>query len=215
MGPGQGTSLLPSPGSQGLLCSVLHTRPPTPCLHPPLPAPPQPGSSPSCCCGPERAWPCGGGDLPLRSLILAYHTTRICIWYLKWKSLFQKIIQHLEEEGLKNVVFTNCVRDENIQQVGAPPFHTLMLLLKYRSEIPEIISCSHKKQSFGEDPWVRWGSWGAGPVCTQGPELPRAAGRSGAAFSAVILRTISLADLPLCGRWLWSQLPASGGWPAL
>lgn len=29
----------------------------------------------------------------------------------------QKIIQHLEEEGLKNVVFTNCVRDENIQQV--------------------------------------------------------------------------------------------------
>uniref|UniRef100_A0A452RN04 Mitochondrial ribosome associated GTPase 1 n=1 Tax=Ursus americanus TaxID=9643 RepID=A0A452RN04_URSAM len=29
----------------------------------------------------------------------------------------QKIIQHLEGKGLKNVVFTNCVRDENIKQV--------------------------------------------------------------------------------------------------
>ncbi|XP_057590095.1 mitochondrial ribosome-associated GTPase 1 isoform X2 [Hippopotamus amphibius kiboko] len=29
----------------------------------------------------------------------------------------QKIIQHLEGEGLKNVIFTNCVKDENIKQV--------------------------------------------------------------------------------------------------
>ncbi|XP_022354941.1 mitochondrial ribosome-associated GTPase 1 isoform X2 [Enhydra lutris kenyoni] len=29
----------------------------------------------------------------------------------------QKIIQHLEGEGLKNVVFTSCVKDENIKQV--------------------------------------------------------------------------------------------------
>ncbi|XP_054364456.1 mitochondrial ribosome-associated GTPase 1 isoform X1 [Mirounga angustirostris] len=29
----------------------------------------------------------------------------------------KKIIQHLEGEGLKNVVFTNCVRDENIEQI--------------------------------------------------------------------------------------------------
>ncbi|XP_035965524.1 mitochondrial ribosome-associated GTPase 1 isoform X3 [Halichoerus grypus] len=29
----------------------------------------------------------------------------------------EKIIQHLEGEGLKNVVFTNCVRDENIKQI--------------------------------------------------------------------------------------------------
>jgi len=43
----------------------------------------------------------------------------------------QKIIQHLEGEGLKNVVFTNCVRDENIKQVGVPLFRTLVLLLKY------------------------------------------------------------------------------------
>lgn len=32
--------------------------------------------------------------------------------------LFQKIMQHLEREGLKNVIFTNCVKDENIKQVG-------------------------------------------------------------------------------------------------
>ncbi|XP_016061843.1 PREDICTED: mitochondrial ribosome-associated GTPase 1 isoform X1 [Miniopterus natalensis] len=29
----------------------------------------------------------------------------------------QKIIQHLEREGLKHVIFTNCVKDENIRQV--------------------------------------------------------------------------------------------------
>ncbi|XP_020929620.1 mitochondrial ribosome-associated GTPase 1 isoform X7 [Sus scrofa] len=29
----------------------------------------------------------------------------------------QKIMQHLEREGLKNVIFTNCVKDENIKQV--------------------------------------------------------------------------------------------------
>ncbi|XP_036121565.1 mitochondrial ribosome-associated GTPase 1 isoform X2 [Molossus molossus] len=29
----------------------------------------------------------------------------------------QKIIQHLEGEGLKNVIFTNCIKDENIKQV--------------------------------------------------------------------------------------------------
>ncbi|XP_019583889.2 mitochondrial ribosome-associated GTPase 1 isoform X1 [Rhinolophus sinicus] len=29
----------------------------------------------------------------------------------------QKIIQHLEREGLKNVIFTNCVKDENVKQV--------------------------------------------------------------------------------------------------
>nr|XP_030688046.1 mitochondrial ribosome-associated GTPase 1 isoform X2 [Globicephala melas] len=29
----------------------------------------------------------------------------------------QKIIQHLEGEGLKNVIFTNCVKDENIKQI--------------------------------------------------------------------------------------------------
>ncbi|XP_070288253.1 mitochondrial ribosome-associated GTPase 1 isoform X3 [Myotis yumanensis] len=29
----------------------------------------------------------------------------------------QKIIQHLEREGLKNVIFTNCIKDENIKQV--------------------------------------------------------------------------------------------------
>lgn len=32
--------------------------------------------------------------------------------------VFQKIIQHLEGEGLKNTIFTNCVKDENIKQVG-------------------------------------------------------------------------------------------------
>nr|KAF6425183.1 hypothetical protein HJG59_009233 [Molossus molossus] len=36
---------------------------------------------------------------------------------LKQKCLFQKIIQHLEGEGLKNVIFTNCIKDENIKQV--------------------------------------------------------------------------------------------------
>ncbi|KAM8783003.1 mitochondrial ribosome-associated GTPase 1 isoform 2-T2 [Rhynchonycteris naso] len=29
----------------------------------------------------------------------------------------QKIIQHLEGEGLKNIIFTNCIKDENIKQV--------------------------------------------------------------------------------------------------
>ncbi|KAL2769068.1 mitochondrial ribosome-associated GTPase 1, partial [Daubentonia madagascariensis] len=29
----------------------------------------------------------------------------------------QKIMQHLEGEGLKNVIFTNCVKDENVKQV--------------------------------------------------------------------------------------------------
>ncbi|XP_036295148.1 mitochondrial ribosome-associated GTPase 1 isoform X2 [Pipistrellus kuhlii] len=29
----------------------------------------------------------------------------------------QKILRHLEREGLKNVIFTNCVKDENIKQV--------------------------------------------------------------------------------------------------
>uniref|UniRef100_A0A673SNL8 Mitochondrial GTPase 1 n=1 Tax=Suricata suricatta TaxID=37032 RepID=A0A673SNL8_SURSU len=29
----------------------------------------------------------------------------------------QKIIQHLEGEGLKHVVFTSCVRDENVKQI--------------------------------------------------------------------------------------------------
>ncbi|XP_078291171.1 mitochondrial ribosome-associated GTPase 1 isoform X1 [Panthera onca] len=29
----------------------------------------------------------------------------------------QKIIQHLEGEGLKNVVFTNCLQDENVKQI--------------------------------------------------------------------------------------------------
>ncbi|XP_055280325.1 mitochondrial ribosome-associated GTPase 1 isoform X2 [Moschus berezovskii] len=29
----------------------------------------------------------------------------------------QKIIQHLEREGLKHVVFTNCVKDENVKQI--------------------------------------------------------------------------------------------------
>ncbi|TEA25408.1 hypothetical protein DBR06_SOUSAS13210046, partial [Sousa chinensis] len=29
----------------------------------------------------------------------------------------QKIIQHLEREGLKNVIFTNCMKDENIKQI--------------------------------------------------------------------------------------------------
>ncbi|KAM9052285.1 mitochondrial ribosome-associated GTPase 1 isoform 5-T11 [Megaptera novaeangliae] len=29
----------------------------------------------------------------------------------------QKIIQHFEGEGLKNVIFTNCVKDENIKQI--------------------------------------------------------------------------------------------------
>ncbi|ELK36777.1 Mitochondrial GTPase 1 [Myotis davidii] len=29
----------------------------------------------------------------------------------------QKIIRHLEREGLKNVIFTNCIKDENIKQV--------------------------------------------------------------------------------------------------
>uniref|UniRef100_A0A8C3VG06 Mitochondrial GTPase 1 n=1 Tax=Catagonus wagneri TaxID=51154 RepID=A0A8C3VG06_9CETA len=29
----------------------------------------------------------------------------------------QKIIRHLEGEGLKNVIFTNCVKDENIKQI--------------------------------------------------------------------------------------------------
>uniref|UniRef100_A0AC11BCA8 Mitochondrial ribosome associated GTPase 1 n=1 Tax=Ovis aries TaxID=9940 RepID=A0AC11BCA8_SHEEP len=29
----------------------------------------------------------------------------------------QKILQHLEREGLKHVVFTNCVKDENVKQV--------------------------------------------------------------------------------------------------
>ncbi|XP_059517613.1 mitochondrial ribosome-associated GTPase 1 isoform X2 [Myotis daubentonii] len=28
----------------------------------------------------------------------------------------QKIIRHLEREGLKNVIFTNCIKDENIKQ---------------------------------------------------------------------------------------------------
>nr|XP_006207538.1 mitochondrial ribosome-associated GTPase 1 [Vicugna pacos] len=29
----------------------------------------------------------------------------------------QKIIHHLEGEGLKNVIFTNCVKDENVKQI--------------------------------------------------------------------------------------------------
>ncbi|XP_066211709.1 mitochondrial ribosome-associated GTPase 1 isoform X3 [Saccopteryx leptura] len=29
----------------------------------------------------------------------------------------QKIIQHLEGEGLKNIIFTNCIKDENIKQI--------------------------------------------------------------------------------------------------
>ncbi|XP_016013042.2 mitochondrial ribosome-associated GTPase 1 isoform X3 [Rousettus aegyptiacus] len=29
----------------------------------------------------------------------------------------QKIIRHLEREGLKNIIFTNCVKDENVKQI--------------------------------------------------------------------------------------------------
>lgn len=32
--------------------------------------------------------------------------------------VFQKIMQRLEGEGLKNVIFTNCLKDENVKQVG-------------------------------------------------------------------------------------------------
>ncbi|ERE78004.1 GTPase 1-like protein [Cricetulus griseus] len=39
----------------------------------------------------------------------------------------QKIVQHLEGKGLKNVIFTNCVKDENIKQI----IPKLMELIKY------------------------------------------------------------------------------------
>lgn len=45
-----------------------------------------------------------GGNLPAPTNTLSH--------------LFQKIRQHLEGQGVKNVIFTNCVKDENIQQVG-------------------------------------------------------------------------------------------------
>lgn len=67
--------------------------------------------------------------------IVAYHTPAFVLEFKMGMShLFQKIIQHLEREGLKNVIFTNCVKDENVKQVGFWLFYTLMLLLKYIQE---------------------------------------------------------------------------------
>lgn len=47
------------------------------------------------------------------TFLLAFNMNVSCL-----ASLFQKIIQHLEREGLKNIIFTNCVKDENVKQVG-------------------------------------------------------------------------------------------------
>nr|XP_020038166.1 mitochondrial ribosome-associated GTPase 1 isoform X4 [Castor canadensis] len=35
----------------------------------------------------------------------------------KMQSSLKKIMQHLEGEGLKNVIFTSCVKDENVKQI--------------------------------------------------------------------------------------------------
>ncbi|XP_038599442.1 mitochondrial ribosome-associated GTPase 1 [Tachyglossus aculeatus] len=42
----------------------------------------------------------------------------------------QEIVRHLENEGLKNVIFTNCVKDENINQVV--PLVTRLIESSYR-----------------------------------------------------------------------------------
>ncbi|XP_039691879.1 mitochondrial ribosome-associated GTPase 1 isoform X2 [Pteropus medius] len=42
----------------------------------------------------------------------------------------QKIIQHLEREGLKNIIFTNCVKDENVKQIV--PMVTALVGSSYR-----------------------------------------------------------------------------------
>uniref|UniRef100_F7D246 Mitochondrial ribosome-associated GTPase 1 n=1 Tax=Equus caballus TaxID=9796 RepID=F7D246_HORSE len=42
----------------------------------------------------------------------------------------QKIIRHLEGEGLKNVIFTNCVKDENVKQIV--PMVTELIGSSYR-----------------------------------------------------------------------------------
>lgn len=65
------------------------------------------------------------------SLVLCHgvrscQATHVCIQYVKWQSLFQKIQKHLAGEGLKHVIFTNCIKDENIKQVG---LFLLMFLL--------------------------------------------------------------------------------------
>uniref|UniRef100_A0A9L0T8L2 Mitochondrial GTPase 1 n=1 Tax=Equus caballus TaxID=9796 RepID=A0A9L0T8L2_HORSE len=43
---------------------------------------------------------------------------------------FIKIIRHLEGEGLKNVIFTNCVKDENVKQIV--PMVTELIGSSYR-----------------------------------------------------------------------------------
>uniref|UniRef100_A0A8C0D9Y5 Mitochondrial GTPase 1 n=1 Tax=Balaenoptera musculus TaxID=9771 RepID=A0A8C0D9Y5_BALMU len=48
----------------------------------------------------------------------------------------QKIIQHLEGEGLKNVIFTNCVKDENIKQIV--PMVTELVGSSYRYHRGEV-----------------------------------------------------------------------------
>ncbi|EDM11905.1 rCG47900, isoform CRA_b [Rattus norvegicus] len=42
----------------------------------------------------------------------------------------QKIVQHLEEKGLRNVIFTNCIKDENIKQIIP--------------KVTELIGCSYR-----------------------------------------------------------------------
>lgn len=82
---------------------------------------------------PREAW--GTGPAALDPRIVVCHMPVFLLAFIMGLScLFQKIIQHLERKGLKNVIFTNCIKDENIKQVGFCLFYTLMLLLKYIQE---------------------------------------------------------------------------------
>lgn len=50
----------------------------------------------------------------------------------------QKIVQRLEEKGLSNVLFTNCVKDENIKQIVPKVMELIRCSYRYhRAETPE------------------------------------------------------------------------------
>ncbi|XP_029403824.1 mitochondrial ribosome-associated GTPase 1 isoform X1 [Mus pahari] len=50
----------------------------------------------------------------------------------------QKIVQRLEEKGLNNVLFTNCVKDENIKQIVPKVMELIKCSYRYhRAENPE------------------------------------------------------------------------------
>lgn len=49
----------------------------------------------------------------------------------------------MEREGLKNVIFTNCVKDENIKQVGFSVLHSNLPLRDLEKTLQNVL-CFHR-----------------------------------------------------------------------